>query len=140
MLAGVAGIPERGSSSVKAGTRTGEEMKETLPSTIQPPHAPQKLRTWLGVSGGLDLTFSASCRVVKPIPARPRRCDPGFYRHPQVLARIHECRRWRGHIVRHPRRGSLTRERFGRLPKNPPPPLTPGGGHARRCSTTCVSR
>src|ERR1700726_3084946 len=100
-------------------------MNESIPSMLQPPHAAQKLRTWLRVSRGLDLTFSASTEVVKPFPIRLQRCDPEFFRHRPASARLREYIGWRDRTVRRPRRDSPTRERFVRRPGNPRRVLTP---------------
>src|ERR1700722_12118323 len=44
-------MPELGSTSRKAGTRTSEKMNESIPSMVHPPQAAQKARFWLDVSG-----------------------------------------------------------------------------------------
>src|SRR6266436_5787361 len=114
-------------------------MNESIPSMLQPPHAAQKLRTWLRVSGGLDLTFSASTEVVKPFPIQLQRCDREFFQHWPASARRREYIVSHDRIVRHPRKDSPTRERSGPRPMNPPQLSKPVGDRARHCNTTCVS-
>jgi hypothetical protein len=39
-------------------------MKESIPSMVHPPHAAQKLRTWLRVSSGLNRSASAGTLLI----------------------------------------------------------------------------
>src|SRR5258705_9127685 len=115
-------------------------MNESIPSMLQPPHAAQKLRTWLRVSGGLDLTFSASTEVVKPFPIQLQRCDREFFQHRPASARRREYIGSRDRIVRLPRKDSPTRERSDRRPMKPRQLSILADDHGRHCNTTCASR
>src|SRR5580658_6232043 len=48
----VDGMPERGRSSRSEGTRTSAYTKESMPSSVHPPHDAQKPRIWFRVSDG----------------------------------------------------------------------------------------
>src|SRR5258708_18874385 len=107
---------------------------------LQPPPAAQKLRTWLRVSGGLDLTFAVSTEIVKPFPVRLQRYGPEFFQHRPASSRRREYIGSRGRTIRRPRRDNRSQERYGPRPTNPPRLLTPADDHGRHCNTTCASQ
>src|SRR2546425_356166 len=73
MLAGVAAMPERGSSSLGGGTRTIAENEGALPSSAPPPPAAPKPRVWFVVGSGRGVEGGAPGSTMKLISAQKRR-------------------------------------------------------------------